>query len=307
MCNDHKQILSSLSYADIGNIAHVMNLIIVLCYSAIIVKYAHPNTTSSIVDEEWLTHGFCVANPKISYWNSHDLCLYVDTLLSLVLMRLYYSFRHEPIFQKDPSLLQAMKWGPFSILSHGFAHGFIAYNLRQEDEGHEGILTRVSLFEQATRGDLGDAHDMTMMVSKAFVVLYLFWFTLLKTSIPSTTSNITVAFIVPVIISGHFCIPPQLGFTYVQTIIYLTFISKELLSKTKDDKSTYAYMILACAFFPNAIIPYWEAFFCTSGSYKNFGGHVLYDASIPLALVVSYWMIYCHGKKHYPEGKDKLS
>ena len=68
-----------IRYETIGNALNAFALVSVLAFTAAAVFYATPGST--FFDEEWVRHGFCVSNPEVPYWNSHDLCLYGDTML----------------------------------------------------------------------------------------------------------------------------------------------------------------------------------------------------------------------------------
>merc|ERR1719266_2175012 len=82
---------------------------------------------TSIFDPLWKTDGFCVSNKDVPYWNSHDLCLYVDTVLAVVLGVLYY------ILHKTPGMEIANDYTFFNIpaiLAHGLGHGGIGKAIR---------------------------------------------------------------------------------------------------------------------------------------------------------------------------------
>mmetsp|Transcript_24441 Transcript_24441/g.35736 ORF Transcript_24441/g.35736 Transcript_24441/m.35736 type:complete len:303 (+) Transcript_24441:196-1104(+) len=298
---------NSSSYVTIGNILHISVLTNVMVYAFLIVAYAHPNETSKLVfDPEWLSQGFCVANLDVPYWNSHDLCLYADVILSISVVMVYYALRNGENIKDDTSLQHSFKWSSVSILTHGMAHGFMSYKLRQKEESGEALAhSGMTRWEEVMMEQGGNASRASIELAKTIPVALLFWFPLLKSGMNASISNVRVLLLSVLVMLGQMHIQPQFGFTYVQTVIFLVFGFNELVCKTAKEKSRLSYMILALTGVPLSLIPYWEAMACTSGGYKALGGHVLYDAAIPVSLIIAY--VSCYYYQETALEKKKLA
>lgn len=74
-------IANKMETKTVGNGIYALSSTLVFAYTFVVIKYAKPGESTTIFDKEWLEHGFCVINQDIPYMNSHDLCLYVDTVL----------------------------------------------------------------------------------------------------------------------------------------------------------------------------------------------------------------------------------
>ena len=86
---------------------------------------ADANGMIDVVDPVVREDGFCISNKEESIWaQSHMLCFYGDTLLSMVL---FYLSRH---FQGNltDAAMRPINDNIIGTVGHGFAHFFIALN-----------------------------------------------------------------------------------------------------------------------------------------------------------------------------------
>ena len=93
----------------IGNGIYALSTSLVFAYTIAVILFAKPDTGSTLFDQEWLEHGFCVINQDIPYMNTHDLCLYVDTVLValglLMHRKLKGTIKHQAMKSSDDLLL----------------------------------------------------------------------------------------------------------------------------------------------------------------------------------------------------------
>jgi len=262
---------SFLSYSKVGDVFHVLTLINVFSYAFLVLKFAQPTSDSkSIFDEKWQSQGFCVQNIDKPYWNSHDLCLYTDSILAIGVAILYMALCNTPT-EGMKRVNPMMKWQSLSIFTHGIAHGMISYGLRQKQSG--GVLSSASAtsaFSKQTKLIMG----------------LVFWFPMIKSFLDQWHSSLVFFLSLLVVLIGQTFVPDLYGFMYVQTVISIIFAWQQLQQK-KHEKEHYAYMLFAFVTLPISIIPWFESMACSQW-FMDYGGHVLYDASIPLFLSAVY-------------------
>jgi hypothetical protein len=269
----------------------------VIAYAVLIVTYAHPNIEKPLFDPEWLSNGFCVSNIDTPYLSSHDLCLYADTILSVLILGVYLAFRESPGIKGDESLQHSFKWTSVSVLTHGFAHGFISYTIRQKQQNGDRIgATGLTRWEEFSLKRSGNAYDAYMEELQTVIFLLLFWYPLLRSASNKDVKNSVLFILSMVVIAAQFHIPNQFGFTYIQTVISCVFSFNEVYFKPLLEKSRYSYAAMSFVGIPISIIPYWEAMGCSRGWYQALGGHVLYDMSIPIFISLAYVSCYWHEK-----------
>jgi hypothetical protein len=256
-------VVDTTSYSKVGNLFHILTLLNVLAYAILVLKFAD----HAIFDDQWRSQGFCVMNIDEPYWNSHDLCLYFDTVAAVAVMALYLALHKETPTQGMKSVDALMKWQGLSVLMHGFAHGMISYGLRQAG---------------------GKSSDLssTMPASTKFLVGLVFWFPMIKSFMDELSLAAVLAMSLLVTGFSNVFVPDLFGFMYVQTVIGVMYAYQQLL-QPKKDKENFAYMIFAFITLPISIIPWFESMSCASW-FMQYGGHVLYDIAIPVSLSAAY-------------------
>ena len=265
-------------HAKVGDISHYINLTSTILFFGFVFTLIE-NETSNFFDKQWKQDGFCVTNIDILYWNSHDLCLYFDTIATFVLAIVYYM-----LYQTNgmKSANELMYSGIPGVLFHGFGHGGIAYGLR---EGTDGITAT------------GDATIFDALREKTTQELVLgqlqffaFWFMLLQASMP----NFTYVKVLPfAILSQLFtiCFSAKFGFTIVQTILLIAF-SINQLARPKIEKD-YAYSLYPMVVgIPLTVVGWMESTQCTKFVRDLLYGHLIYDAYIPISMLIFYILCY---------------
>lgn len=264
------------SYATVGDFFHFVSLLNVLIYAFVVFTFTHPQFDQyKIFDEQWKTLGFCVMNLDKPFFNSHDLCLYVDTVSAIILGILYWAMKDKC----TPSMKlmnPLMKWQSLSVLTHGIAHGMISYGLRQG--------------RRLGQSAYADPSSSKPWASQLLVGL-IFWFPMIKSFMDKQSP--AAVFIISSFITmfSILFVSDLLGFMYVQTVIGIIFTYQQVTLE-KPLKENFAYMAVGWIDLLLSIIPWFESMACSKW-FMDYGGHVIYDATIPITLgavyVMSWW------------------
>ena len=83
---------------------------------------------------------------------------------------------------------------------------------------------------------------------------------------------------------GNFILPAKFVFTYIQTTITLS----HMFSLTINEKDKY-YTMQAFVLLPIGFVPWIEATQC-SNFLVHYGGHLWYDMSIPICLLIYFYI-----------------
>lgn len=179
-------------------------------------------------------------------FNSHVLCFCVDAVATLALVVLCV---RRPGTRGLDRVRESM-WG---VLGHGV--------------GHLAIHTAG-----------GGAVGVTPGVCAALV---FFWYLLLR---PLSRSRALVcAMSLAHSTALMTFVPPVFAFTYVQTVLITAFVGRDLAAAARKDAHYDAWSW--CVNVPVVLAGWLEALACDYGLIA-IGGHVLYDAVIPLSMLV---------------------
>jgi len=245
---------------------------------AVIVHYE-----SEIFDPMWQLDGFCVANKDIPYWNSHDLCLYFDTIASIVLGILFLFLKDSAGMEKVDKFLEQ---NIFGIFAHGVGHGYLS----------KGIRDGQFLSEESTLTSL-QGNDIIQYIS-TFSALMFFCFFMLKTAMPEAP-NQRVLFVSIIFFLGLLNVNSKFSFTYVQTVLFLAYSLSQLWKPNKEKKEfTYPFSALALGI-PIFFMGLLESTSCSRAAVDKIGGHLIYDGTIPVTVFIFYvvcWVKAQHGK-----------
>jgi len=204
------------------------------------------------------------------------LCFYADTVLAIVTGALYVLLKDTPGMKNANDLV---KWNVIGILGHGLGHGGIAKYVRDNVTAGGPQVIDVVDFTLLTGADLVKRHLPGV----------LFWFPLLKASM-SNVSSLPVLLMSVLSIVGSMLTPPRFGFTYTQTILMVAF-SLNQLRRPKSEK-TFPYALYAVLVsLPLGLIGWAESLAC-SNFVIHYGGHLIYDAFIPLSSILFYLCCY---------------
>lgn len=179
-------------------------------------------------------------------------------------------------------------------LGHGLAHGFIAKNYRSED-GLKDVMSQSSVLGRYMDGE----EDLGELV-KAICLGLVFWFGLLKGACPKLSLS-KIGMLAMIVVYGSLFVRNVLGFAYVQAVITVIFSGTQLM--LPEDEKNFVFAANAAAGFFISLIPWVESTSCQRILAK-FGGHLVYDISIPIALIVAYCASWRHFSVLHKKEKD---
>ncbi len=277
--------------SNVGNAFHIIASTSVLAYTTSTFLYAKPE--SKLFDNDWVQHGFCVIQKDVPYFNSHDLCLYFDVVLVIIGFIVYWSLKGMQV-KAMKSADEMMLFNLLGHLGHGLAHGFIAKNYRSED-GLKDVMSQSSVLGRYMDGD----EDLGELV-KAICLGLVFWFGLLKGACPKLSLS-KIGMLAMIVVYGSLFVRNVLGFAYVQAVITVIFSGTQLM--LPEDEKNFVFAANAAAGFFISLIPWVESTSCQRILAK-FGGHLVYDISIPIALIVAYCASWRHFSVLHKKEKD---
>jgi hypothetical protein len=269
-----------IRYDSIGNALNAFALVSVLTFTAAAVFYATPEST--FFDEEWVRHGFCISNPEVPYWNSHDLCLYSDTILVAIGLIIYYKCKGMPeqeMKDMDHYLISNM----LAHLGHGLGHGVFGAKYRQGDSGSRAESEHISMIDKYMQ-----EVDIMGLASYMGLSLVFYFFTLKGVGNFKNRTELLLVSIMACL--GSLYVKDVLLFTYVQAVIFVT-ISWAAFSLPSERKKSVSYCSLAGGSAIITIIPWIESTACQNFAVK-LGGHLIYDTTIALGVITNYCLAY---------------
>lgn len=285
--------------AAVGNLAHVVTIANTLAFGIAVATRMHRSAPDddTWLDPAWKEQGFCVTHPAIPYWSSHDVCLYVDVLAAVLLYGVYVVLGKDIVAlkQTNANFLNTLP----GLVAHGIAHGSIAAVLRSNStRGATNHPDRGASFQNASIAygtDTGWELWRHMTTAQAIwqpLAGGIFWLGIFHSLMPKAKLPTKCLVIMPVVGLQLF-VPGKFGFTYVQTVIMLLFSCVELV-KSPAEKQDISYPLYACIVgVPVTMMAWLESTQCSAFVRDVLYGHVVYDAFIPLAILV--WYLLCYG------------
>lgn len=250
-----------------------MNVVIVMNTLAYLIFFltAHSGISPSItMDEPTRIDGFCVTNPDDPYTNSHMLSFYADVVLSLVSLVVVHT---TPSGSTAREMLERSIPGVFG---HGLGHLFISFSTKPDPNIKSSLYSTLL------------ASPMYLQIS-ALPVLFFFWYSLMKTNKYIPPLHLYVNAIVHSFVLLTPIVPVSSSFAYVQTVLVLTLNFYDIFYRPNDEKDV-AYNWYWTVSIPFSTVAWIEATACTS-FLRDVGGHMWYDASIPLAILIFYYLV----------------
>ena len=271
---------SSSFFKSLGDSAHAVTLVSTLAFTYMAGRYMN-DSNDTFFDTSWKRDGFCVAHAEVEYWNSHDVCLYLDMVMAALLGLVYLALRDTPGMEAANMFLFANIPG---IVGHGIGHGAVGKQMR--DLGLEGLEAA------AAQQGFFQADQPSMEIAQQLGFFFLFWAALLKASM----SNIQTKYLIPCVLVamvGNTLVPASFAFTYVQTILLLAFSINQLSRPASEKDYFYATYPLFVGF-PLTLVGWMESTQCSNFVRDYMYGHVVYDAYIPIANLA--WYLVCYGR-----------
>jgi hypothetical protein len=268
----------------IGDFGHYFSTTNVLFYAAMVAK------NPSFFDPVWRDQGFCVMNKEIHYWNSHDLCFYAELFLCAVVGIIYLLLRKERGMKAANEYAQSSTLG---IVGHGLGHFAISTAMRKMEAEGTIVDGQQTGWEAAGYTSVAD-------VLKSQFPFVIFWMFVRK-SILTKVSWSTISALSIVSALTNLLVPINFGFSYVQLVLFLAFDIKELARPEEEKGFEYA-LYPAIVGIPLAFVGWLESTMCSKGVI-NLGGHLIYDAYIPIAILSFYLICWLRTKAMYETPK----
>ena len=269
-----KKLFNTFHYMRFGDI---VNGVVVVNNLSFLCAQAFTNSFS----KSFLDDGFCVSNKDQSiFLQSHALSFYSDTVFTIILYYMYNNVKVDPDPIHNNKLLEPIKANIVAVFSHGLGHLNLAFNSK-----YFSNTPLISSISNPINKNL------------SIVMLYFFWYYLIKAAYLNGTSGYWRVNAVIHTILLAFAVPFNHSFTYVQTILMLTAAISEYNLKNKD---VYYDMKALIVHLPITIVGWIEALYCDR-FLKNVGGHVIYDTTIPLSIITYHASVY-----YYNKYKEKL-
>lgn len=243
-----------------GDIANTFVLVNTAVFLAGVV--ANALGTVNFFSDSFMTDGFCVANKDTPLLQSHMLCFYVDTVCAVVLT--YLARRHKGMHGYEP-----VAHAPAGVFLHGLAH------------------LGMWFFRDAEVSELPRVRDTMLMdvprEAQKVAFLWFFFFFLLRSapSVPSSHAAVHALLHAPML---QLLVPPRFGFTYVQTVLLWVTALYDLRRPKKDGFYDLSAVMINL---PVGLVSWLEGAACES-LFRGIGGHVWYDAVIPLSMFAYY-------------------
>jgi hypothetical protein len=265
------------SFSALGNAVHVASLVSALVFAFCTVHFFQSDV---LFDAEWRKQGFCVTHADTPYLTSHDLCLYLDTVLAILFGIVYLFLYKSPGMESANALV---KFNIVGLLGHGIGHGLLAQAMRDGKMEPDGA----GPMDENTLTDNWVVHEAGLLI---------FWLSLLKSSMSELNMVYVFVFAQVAQAVSISIVPLQLRFTYVQTVLFLAF-SVNQLSRPKKSKDFEYALYPALVGLPLTVIGWLESTQCSSPLVQTFQGHVIYEAYIPISAMVFYFVCYRHQSK----------
>ena len=184
---------------------------------------------------------------------------------------------------------ELVKFGILGVFGHGLGHGAISKAMR------DGITSELDSSSTA----LDAASELPALEAMYRLLPFiLFWILLLKAALPNASSTVILSMTA---VSTFFntMTPQRLGFTYVQTVLLVAFSLNQLLRPVSEKNSVYALYPVIVAL-PVSAMAWIECTLCSKGVI-GISGHLIYDACIPVSMIVFYATCWMMTKKQEKE------
>jgi len=244
-----------------------LNLLVMANSVVYLVYFVMAHLGLTYMDPNTLRDGFCITSPADPVWNSHMLSFYVDVMLSGVCVLVVAST------SSGSNARDFLSRSIPGTIGHGFGHLVI------------GLVTAEGPLDKArSRATL----PLYLQIL-APIVIFLFWYSLLSSNQYISRLHLILHSSLHSAVLLSSVLPVAAGFTYVQTVLVLTFNAYDVFFRPKSTKDvTYDWSPLVGV--PFSVVAWLEALSCES-FLKRIGGHMWYDASIPVAILLFYFAV----------------
>ena len=233
-----------------GVIVHYLSLILNICLtSAAMLGWP----SKSAYDSWWTTSGFCVVQDATI--PTELLCF--TSLTTSAIVAFTFTKNNKQLKKDNPLLLERIQSSIFANAAHGFGHAFLWFI------GEAAPPLELSLQPAALAN---------------ICMLVLFWVGTLSNVVGLPVNHAASMAIVVLAIQYALRVPPELAFTYSQSVILLGGSFDQL--RRRDDyskKDGFLFFAVSLYYIPLFIFYYLEMFLCSKSFLSKLGGHAVYD------------------------------
>ena len=296
-----------VSYSEIGDVLHVVNLLNIIVYGIAIYQYG--SYGSGIFDESWLQRGFCTPHDEnnIPYHTTHDYSGHAMAVISIVGIALQQWLSRQSRSRSRRSddgvdvdvvvdLTKANTlafWAMIGALGHAWGHYFIAFGIRENFYPPGDMRFIDDLMENSS--------SVLSAIGKAVPGYPCFWIPLVGTYMHNTAKN-SVALIALFCWLGSMFMQVRFGFSYTQAVLFAGLSIDQLLMLPQTEKECFEYALWPLlTTVPNGILAWIESTSCTTDSFflmKKYG-HVIYDMYMAMSYIVFYIICYVRANYYY--------
>jgi len=221
--------------------------------------------SSSDYDPGWTSKGFCIIQDDTI---PTELLSSIPLVVSAVAVHFFAQSKKEE-WKHNPLLGERIKSGTYANAAHGFGHLFL-WSMGDATPPLELSLEPAAI-----------AYILTMI---------MFWVGNLRRilSVPADLAS-KMAFAV---LTVQYCldVPPELTFTYSQSVILLAQSLNLLKQKTAYSEEGFLYFATSVIFLPLFVFFYFETK-CTQSFLSGLGGHAVYDLYLSLQPFMLYYAV----------------
>lgn len=213
-------------------------------------------------DPWWTSNGFCIVDDGATAIPTEWLCFF--SLLSSAIAAFVLAKNSKKPKDANPLLVERLQSVTFANAAHGFGHAFIWFM------GAEGSTIELSLRPAAVAN---------------LIMLLSFWVGTLSVIVRLSTNHAAMMSIVVLTAQYLLRVPPELAFTYSQSIILLAGSFDQLRRKEEYYSANNSFLFFAASLYnlPLFTLYYFEMFSCSNSFFAHFGGHTVYDSYLALA------------------------
>ena len=235
--------------------------------------YLYSMTLKDLFSKSFIEDGFCISNKHSHYlYQSHALSFYSDTIFSVILFYMYKNIRVDSDIIVNNKLLEPVHASICAIFFHGL--------------GHLNLVFASNFMSKTPSWYISSLKTYYKLIS--ILVLYYFWYFLMKAAyLNGTILHWRISTIIHTILLV-FAVPFNYSFSYVQTSLMLTASLSEL---NLDNKNIFYDIKAIIIHLPITIIGWIEAVFCDN-FIEKYGGHLIYDTTIPLSVITYHGILY---------------
>ena len=260
--------------------ADVASMVIILntgCF--IMVMLAQHHQLTHLLDPSYVNDGFCLTNKGDIIKSSHALCFYAASIAVVLLWALCRVGKARGISEEPLRLITDNLPGLFI---HGAAHMVLGYKF---PDG----MPKLTPYQRNPGLEKGIPYA-TMLV--------LFWYGFMRGIHADSNRWVVMGFSLLYGLVHFFTVPGLFAFAYVNCLLALQYALNGIFFQDASAKQSHYYSAAVLLMgVPTSFMAWLEALGC-EGLMRPLGGHVLYDSTLSVGMLI-FW---CYAITHESRG-----